>query len=95
MNGLSTKEKDFIDNLAKWLVATKGASAADSLTSPNGLESKLKEYVKSLADFRAKLMTSDKAFEALTIQIYYDVRTEEAAKRNAELKRDAMQRLFI
>ena len=95
MTELSTKEKDFLANVAKWLVATKGVSAMNGLTAPGGLESAMSEYTQSLADFRTKLMTSDKAFEALTIQIYYDVRTEETAKRNAELKRDALQRLFI
>ncbi len=95
MAELSTKEKDFIDNLAKWLLATKGVSAMNGLTAPGGLESAISEYTRSLADFRTKLMASDKAFEALAIQIYYDVRAEEAVKKSAELKRDAMQRLFI
>lgn len=55
----------------------------------------MKEYTKGLADFRTKLLASDKALEALTVQVYYDARTEETAMRNTELKRDAMQRLFI
>lgn len=95
MSELSTKEKDFIDNMAKWLVATKGVSATDGLASTTGLQFVISEYAQSFADFRTKLMGSEKAIEAMTVQIFYNVRTEETAKQNAELKRDAMQRLFI
>ena len=95
MNGLSAKETEFLDNVAKWLFTTRGASAVSALTTADGLDSAMKEYTKSFADFRTKLLTSDKAVEAMTIQVYYDVRTEEAEKRNTELKRDAMHRLFV
>jgi hypothetical protein len=95
MTTLSAEEKDFLDNMAKWLFASKGALAINSLSSPEGLETATKEYSAALAAFSTKMMASDKALEALTVQVYYDVRTEETALRNEELKRDALREVFF